>query len=81
MLRSADDIRRKYGRPARSVTEDSATTAGVMGQNLQKLNERGEKLANIQEKASRMESQAADFAASARKLREQQEARNMFRIF
>ena len=81
VLRSADDIRRKYGRPARSVTEDSATTAGVMGQNLQKLNERGEKLANIQEKASRMESQAADFAASARKLREQQEARNMFRFF
>ena len=81
VLRSADDIRRKYGRPARSATEDSATTAGVMGQNLQKLNERGEKLANIQEKTSRMESQAADFAASARKLREQQEARNMFRFF
>ena len=81
VLRSADDIRRKYGRPARSATEDSATTAGVMGQNLQKLNERGEKLANIQEKTSLMESQAADFAASARKLREQQEARNMFRFF
>ena len=81
VLRSADDIRRKYGRPARSATEDSATTAGIMGQNLQKLNERGEKLSNIQEKTSRMESQAADFAASARKLREQQEARNMFRFF
>lgn len=80
-LRSVDDIRRKYGRPARPAAETTATTAGVMGENLQKLNERGEKLANIQEKTSRMEAQAADFAASAKKLREQQEARTLFGLF
>ena len=80
-LRSVDDIRRKYGRPARPAAEDAATTAGVMGRNLQKLNERGEKLAIIQEKTALMESQAADFAASAKKLREQQEARTLFGLF
>ena len=77
-LRSVDDIRRKYGRPARP---ESATTAGVMGENLTKLNERGEKLANIQEKTALMESRAADFAASAKKLKEQQEAKTLFGLF
>lgn len=75
-LRSVDDIRARYGRPARPV--DCAAT---MGENLQKLNERGEKLSNIQEKTARLEQSASDFAASAKKLREQQEAGSFFGLF
>ncbi len=75
-LRSVDAIRERYGRPARP-----ADCASAMGDNLVKLGERGEKLSNIQEKTSRLEMQAADFAANAKKLREQQEPGNFFGLF
>jgi len=49
-----------------------------MGENLTKLNERGEKLSNILEKTQRMESDAMAFAESARKLKEQQQLKGLF---
>ena len=75
-LRTADEIRERYGRPAKP-----ADVAGAMGENLDKLRERGEKLNTLQDKTQRLESQAQDFAASAAKLREQQEAKSFFGLF
>ncbi len=75
-LRSVDDIRERYGRPARPADASSA-----MAENLSKLNERGERLNNIEQKTSLLESQAATFADSARLLREQQEAGGFFGLF
>ncbi len=75
-LRTADEIRERYGRPAKP-----ADVAGALGENLDKLRERGEKLNTLQDKTQRLESQAQDFAASAAKLREQQEAKSFFGLF
>jgi len=67
--RTADDIRAKYGF-ARKAEH-------AMAENVEKLNERGEKLMNIQEKTARMEAEAAEFAASAKLLAEKQSLRGM----
>ena len=63
--RSADEIRAKYGKPRKGAAEG-------MAENLDKLNERGEKLMNIQEKTQRMEMEAAEFAKNAKKLADKQ---------
>ena len=75
--RSVDDIRQRYGRPVRPAAA-ATSVAGTMGENLTKLNERGEKLSNILEKTQRMESDAMAFAESARKLKEQQQLKGLF---
>jgi hypothetical protein len=75
-LRSVDDIRERYGRPARPTDASSA-----MAENLTKLNERGERLNTIEQKTALLQSQAATFADSARLLREKQEASSFFGLF
>ena len=58
-MRSADQIKEKYGRPSKSNTQSADDVAATMAQNRDKLLERGEKLSRLEEKMSQMTSDAA----------------------
>ena len=79
---TADEIRVKYARPGKGATAvDVDEVASVMAQNRDKLAERGERLQNLDVKMGRMVDDAANFAESARKLKEQQKASTLFGLF
>ena len=73
-MRSAEEIKAKYGRHA-----EVGEVSGTMGENLDKLRERGQKLSNIQDKTAAMEAEAQQFAENARKLKEMQGVKGLFR--
>jgi hypothetical protein len=64
--RSVDDIRAKYGR-----------AAGGMAENVERMNERGQKLENLQEKTARLEAEARAFSDSAKELARKSSLRGM----
>ena len=76
-MRSAEEIKARYGRDkgGGNVREVSHT----MGENLDKLKERGQKLSNIQDKTAAMEAEAQQFSENARKLAELQGVKAFFR--
>jgi hypothetical protein len=51
-----------------------------MEENRVRLGERGEKLRGLQDKTERMESDAVDFAAMARQLREREEGKKWWQL-
>lgn len=79
---TADEIKAKYGRERKDKGKarqtDAEGAAAVMGENRDKLLERGEKLGRLEEKMDRMVQDSMDFADAARKLKEQQEAPGKF---
>ena len=73
-MRSAEEIKAKYGRNV-----EVGEVSGTMGENLDKLRERGQKLSNIQDRTAAMEAEAQQFAENARKLTEMQGLKGLFR--
>ena len=61
------------GADASRVQSAVQRAQSVMGDNIDKLHERGEKLRNLDDKMSHLANEAEDFFANARKLRQQAE--------
>ena len=76
-VRTAADIKARYGRTTAGAVGDAAAT---MSENMDKLRERGQKLSNIQDKTAAMEAEAMQFAENARKLKEMQSMGALFRF-
>jgi WD40 repeat protein len=76
-VRTAADIKARYGRTTAGAAGDAAAT---MSENMDKLRERGQKLSNIQDKTAAMEAEAMQFAENARKLKEMQGMGALFRF-
>ncbi len=78
-VRTAAEIRAAYGRPAlpseaapRAAGAAANEAGGVMAENRARLEERGEKLRQLQDKGSDLEESAMNFAAMAKQLAEQE---------
>lgn len=73
--RSVEEIKAKYGHgrqgAAASADERGQSAAGVMGQNVAMMQERGERLGRLGERAEEMAGDAAGFADLARQLSKQ----------
>lgn len=75
-VRTAAEIRAAYGRPSlpaeRAAGARAEELGGVMAENRQRLEERGEKLRQLQDKGADLEESAAAFAEMAKQLAERE---------
>jgi hypothetical protein len=69
-----DKSKSKSKNPAVQKALDTAEARRTMRENVRLMEERGEKLDELNERASRMEDNSRDFAAMAKKLRQKQES-------
>ena len=72
-VRTADEIRAAYGRPARRAADRARSLSGAMAQNKDLLAERGERLNELSEKTRELQDEAENFAAMAGRLADQQQ--------
>ncbi|GIL46335.1 hypothetical protein Vafri_3346 [Volvox africanus] len=78
--RTADEIKRAYGRQPATSTARANEVRAVMEQNRSKLEERGEKLRQLNDKAADLESSAAGFAEMARQLAERERNKKWWQL-
>lgn len=78
-MRTADEIREAYGRP-REQNAGAGRVAGLMAENVQKLNERGERLKGLDDKTADLSNEAANFASLAKQLAEQQKNKKWWQL-
>ncbi|GIL71386.1 hypothetical protein Vretifemale_1949 [Volvox reticuliferus] len=78
--RTADEIKRAYGRQPATSTARANEIRSVMEQNRGKLAERGEKLRQLNDKAADLENSAAGFAEMARQLAERERNKKWWQL-